>query len=178
MPIDLHYVNELIAVRQNQHGGGGGAPPIINGQRVGASINRSCVVMLSALLQTHVEDVFKEAARRVFPALNANPPAFDRYWNLIKNWGNPSDANIIGLFILVGIPDVFDRLSWQGTNNADIRRRFDEINQIRNRIAHGNRQLTVNNVPFSLTLAKVITYRNLAFNFGARFEPHVRVLVP
>jgi hypothetical protein len=52
--LDLHYVDELIAVRQNQHGGGQGAPLIIDGHRVGASLNRSCVVMLSALLQTFI----------------------------------------------------------------------------------------------------------------------------
>lgn len=176
--LDLHYVNELIAVRREQHGGGQGAPAIEAGHRIGASINRSCIVMLSALLQTHVEDVFQDAAKRAFPALNANAGAFALYWNQMKNWGNPSDVNIGNLFLRIGVPDVFDGLSWQRTTTADIKRKLGELNQVRNRIAHGNRNLTLNGAPYSLTLAKVEAYRNLAGSFGQRFAAHVAVLVP
>lgn len=56
--INLGPVDELIRVRQQQHGGNPGAPPIVGGARVGAALNKSCVLMLSALLQGYVEDVF------------------------------------------------------------------------------------------------------------------------
>jgi hypothetical protein len=176
--IDLHYVNELITVRQQQHGGGQGAPPIQGGYRVGASINRSCVVMLSALLQSYVEEVFNDAARRAFPALAANQAAFDDYWKQMKSWGNPSDANIRRLFIKLGIPDVFAGLSWQRTPTASVTRMLDELNQIRNRIAHGSRHLTLNGNPYSLRLADVITYRNMTASFANRFEAHVQTFIP
>jgi hypothetical protein len=82
--LDLHFIDELIGVRQAQHGGGRGAPPLQGGHRIGASINRSCIVMLSAVLQSYIEDVFKEAANRAFPQLVANGDAFDRYWKQLK----------------------------------------------------------------------------------------------
>jgi hypothetical protein len=134
--LDLHCVDELIAVRQDQHGGHPGAPPIQNGHRIGASINRSCIVMLSALLQAHVQDVFQDAARRAFPAFAANDAAFNAYWNQVKSWGNPSDQNIRCLFIQIGVPDVFAGLSWQRTPTAVVREKLADLNQIRNRIAH------------------------------------------
>lgn len=176
--LDLHFINELINVRQDQHGGGRGAPPIVGDNRIGASLNRSCIVMLSALLQVYVEEVFQEAAKRSFPALQNNQTSFDDYWRQMKNWGNPSDANIKTLFLKIGIPDVFQNLSWQRTNTADIMRKLNEINQIRNRIAHGNRKLALDGSPYSLTLAKVIAYRDLVSNFGVRFEQHIAGLIP
>lgn len=73
--IDLHDVDELIQVREAQHGGNRGSPPVFGGHRVCVSLNRSCVVMLSALLQAHVEEVYKGAAKRKFPQLAARPEA-------------------------------------------------------------------------------------------------------
>ena len=176
--IDLHYVDELIAVRQEQHGGGRGAPQIQDGHRIGASLNRSCVVMLSALLQTHVEEIFELAAKRTFPALSTNQPAFDRYCGQMKNWGNPSDANIMTLFLRLGVPDIFEGLTWQGTSTPNIKKALGELNQIRNRIAHGNRSLTLNGQPYSLRLAKVVGFRKLVGSFGARFAGHVEGKTP
>jgi hypothetical protein len=50
--LNLTYVDELISVRQVLHGGNRGAPKKVeDGSREGASINRSCIVMMSALLQ-------------------------------------------------------------------------------------------------------------------------------
>ena len=176
--INLHYVDELISVRQAQHGGGRGAPPILYGQRVGASINRSCIVMLSALLQAYVEEVFKDAAQRRFPDLAADPAAFDRYWNQMKNWGNPNGGNIKVLFLKLGVPDVLTGLSWQRTTEAEIQSKLDKLNQIRNKIAHGAAHITVNNQPYSLSLAHVCAFRDFAHNFGQRFEHHVEGWIP
>tara|TARA_R110000822_G_scaffold172481_1_gene312137 strand:+ start:334 stop:876 length:543 start_codon:yes stop_codon:yes gene_type:complete len=172
--IDLHYVNELIAVRQEQHGGRRGAPKLEGRHRVGASLNRSCIVMLSALLQAHVEDVFKCAAKSKFLELDQNVEYFELYWKQMKNWGNPSDINIKNLFIKIGIPNVLDNLSWQRTNTADIKNRLDELNQIRNKISHGSKKITVNGNSFDLNLSKVIVLRNFTENFGKRFSDHVQ----
>lgn len=176
--IDLHYVNELIEVRQDQHGGARGAPPIVNGHRIGASINRSCIVMLSALLQSYVEEEFKEAARRRFPTLNANLKAFEAYWKQMKGWGNPSDSNIRHLFLKIGVPDVLDGMTWQRTDAERIRFKLRELNEIRNQIAHGTRQLTINQQAYSLDLAKVVAFRNFVEQFAVRFTTHVAATVP
>jgi RiboL-PSP-HEPN len=134
--------------------------------------------MLSALLQAYVEEEFQEAARRVFPSLSAEAEAFTLYWNQVRGWGNPSNANIRNLFLKIGVPDIFSGLSWQGTTTADVADKLDVLNQLRNRIAHGSRSLTVNGGPYSLTLAKVITFRNLSEKFAERFSIHVQQLIP
>lgn len=176
--IDLHYVDELILVREQQHGGERGAPQIQDGHRIGTSINRSCIVMLSALLQAYVEEVFQDAARRVLPALRNDPAVFERYWNQVRNWGNPSDQNIINLFMRLGAPDIFDGLSWQRTPTAAVKRNLGQLNQIRNRIAHGAAQLTLDGRPYSLSLAAVKSFRNHVASFGGRFSDHVEYLLP
>ena len=134
--------------------------------------------MLSALLQSYVEEVFGEACRRTFPRLNANSEDYEAYWRQLKGWGNPSDSNIRSLFLKIGIPDVFLGLSWQGTTTDRIRVRLDTLNQIRNQIAHGRRQLTVNGNNYSLTLARVRALRDFAKNFGERFSNHVNEVLP
>ena len=93
MALNLLYVDEVIKVRRDLHGGGRGAPPLIAEQiRAGASLNRSCIVLLSALLQTFVEDVFEAEARHMFPRLN-NATQWKIYWSQVHRWGNPSDDN-------------------------------------------------------------------------------------
>lgn len=172
--LDLHLVDELIEARQQQHGGGRGAPQIFGGHRIGASLNRSCIVMLSALLQAYVEEEFKEAAVRTFPVFVANPQDFEDYWRQMNRWGNPSATNIKNLFIHLGVADIFDGLGWQGTTTQVVRQKLDALNRIRNQIAHGDRQLVLNGTPYSLSLAKVIVYRNLAENFATRFTAQVQ----
>jgi hypothetical protein len=181
--IDLHYVDELIRVRAMQHGGARGAPLIVGGHRVGTSINRSCIVMLSALLQSHVEDVFKDSARRAFPRLDDDADAFEAYWKQMKNWGNPSGDNIKNLYLKLGVPNVLETLSWRGLSSSSVIKKLNDLNQIRNQIAHGGRsrlQLKDQNgrqQAYSLTLAKVSGFREFAFNFGNRFSRHVLPLV-
>lgn len=171
--LNLSYVDELINARVAQHGGGRGAPPIAGGVRIGASINRSVIVMLSALLQTYVEDVFHQSAKQVFPALAASDAVYQKYWSQMNRWGNPSDGNIENLFIRIGVPDVFDGLSWQKTSKATIKTKLNKLNQIRNDIAHGAAQIRVNGAAYSLSLQKAREFRDFAEAFGARFEAHV-----
>ena len=171
--IDLHYVDELIGVRKQQHGGNPGAPLVLGGHRVGASINRSCIVMLSALLQAYVEAVYQDAAKRVFPQLGAQQAAYDEYWKQMKMWGNPSDVNIKFLFLRLGVSDVFENLSWQRTNTPNIKKNLETLNTIRNQIAHGKEHLFINKKPYSLKLAEVVRFRNFAEVFAHRFEQHV-----
>lgn len=171
--LDLYYVDELISVRQDQHGGGRGAPPIVDGHRVGTSVNRSCVVMLSALLQGFVEDVFIAISQEKFSKMKSDQD-IQRYRTTLRNWGNPNPDNINSLFLRLFIDDVLSGLSWQKCDNDSLKSRLREINQIRNDIAHGKEDLKFNGKTISLSLSKVRTYRNFVEAFGERFEEHVR----
>ena len=66
--LNLTYVDELISVRQVLHGGSRGAPKkVSDGSREGASINSSCIVMMSALLQSYMQSVFEICAKEALP---------------------------------------------------------------------------------------------------------------
>lgn len=172
MAIDLTYVDELIAARQKQHGGKRGAPNVENGHRIGTSLNRSCMVILSALLQAFIEEEFEKSARHSLPLLN-NDDIYDRYWKQMKLWGNPSAANIKNLFLKIGMPDVLASVAWQGTTPSHVRTKLDEINTIRNQVAHGAQTLKLYDRNFSLTLQKISGYRNFVDNFANRFSQHL-----
>lgn len=139
-------------------------------------MNRSCVVMLSALMQAFVEEVFQDAAKARFSKLAQDPDAFSAYWKQMKNWGNPSDSNIKNLFLTLGIPDVLVGLTWQRTNSAAIKKNLYVMNHIRNQIAHGAKALTVDKQPYSLTLRNVVAFRNFSESFGHRFVGQVEAL--
>jgi hypothetical protein len=172
MPIDMHYVDELIAVRRRQHGGLRGAPPVVNGYREGGSLNRSCIVMLSALIQGFVEDVFIAASTRVLRNL-ANADALKKYRTTFSRWGNPNPENLVALFARIGIEDVWDGLSWRNCANLTVRARLRNLNQLRNDIAHGHQDLRVDGTVVSLSLAHASGCRDFAEQFGVRFESHV-----
>ena len=177
--LDLHYVDELIKARRDLHGNKPGAPLITEGHRVGQSINRSCIVMLSALLQSYLEDVFKQCARSVFPALVSDEKAFDLYWKQMRGWGNPDERNIKSLFMRLGVIDIFGDLSWQGTTNARIKANLNDLNQIRNKIAHGTKDLTLGGKSYSLSLKNVESFRDFIQNFALRFSDHaLRIASP
>jgi RiboL-PSP-HEPN len=169
--IDLSPVDELIQVRQAQHGGFRGAPPVVGGARVGAAINKSCILMLSALLQGYVEDVFLYFSERLFANLRTDEN-LKRYRTTIFRWGNPSSQNITSLFMRLGIVDVFDGLTWQRTRPETIKAKLDQINKLRNKIAHGQ------SLPQSVSLAQVRNLRDFVENFGERFARHVRGKFP
>ncbi|UES49686.1 HEPN domain-containing protein [Roseibium aggregatum] len=173
MPVslDLHFVDELITARREAHGGNPGAPQIINGVRVGQSINRSCVVMLSALLQSYVEEVFVVCATEVLPKLAVEDNLVE-FRKKGSRMGNPNKENIRSAFLRLGCRNVLADLSWRNSDNAKVLLRLKEINELRNGIAHGKRQLTIDGNPVSLDLRKVEVLRNFARAFGERFEVH------
>lgn len=181
--VDLHFVNELIQARETLHGGSRGAPLVKNQHRVGTSINRSCIVMLSALLQSYIEDLFKEAVKRAFPKIGSDDKQMERYWKQMKGWGNPSDDNIETLFLKIGVPEVLNGLSWQATNSESIKEKLKTMNLIRNQIAHGHKKLNINDrhgntALYSLTLEKVKMYRNFVESFAFHFSRHMEALIP
>jgi RiboL-PSP-HEPN len=170
--LNLTYVDELISVRHVLHGGAQGAPKKVeDGSREGASLNRSIIVMLSALLQVYIQDVFRLCATQALPSLQ-HDAVWNAYWREMKSWGNPSTENAKRLFLKIGVEDVFDGLSWQKCRNAIVRSRLDELNHVRNSIAHGAEPLRVSNADYALTLAKAKTFRNFCEQLAQRFEQH------
>jgi hypothetical protein len=128
-------------------------------------------VLLSALLQSYVQEVFELAAKEALPNLR-NDQVWDLCWKQMKSWGNPSADNIKSLFLKIGIDDVLDRLSLQNCDNALVRRRLNELNHARNIIAHGTDELQLNGKKYTSTVAEVVTFRNFAEVFTDRFEKH------
>lgn len=170
--LDLHYVDELITVRRAQHGGYQGAPPMVGKYREGASINRSCVVMLSAQLQTYVEGVLFNCSRKVLPALHG--ARLVKYEKAVNRWGNPSADNIKNLFLRIGVESVLDCLSWQKCPDSVVKAKLNALNEIRNDIAHGEDKLMVGGKEVGLNLAQVERYRDFAKAFASRFEAHAK----
>lgn len=169
--IDLRYVDELLQARRALHGGGQGAPPIVNGARQGTALNRSCVLMISALLQGFVEEVFFEVSEA---KLGLNAPQVADYRNLYDRFGNPSTQNVRNQFRRLGLPDVFVGLSWRGRTSPSVVRALDDLNQLRNQIAHGSTHLRLRGQPYSLRTHDAQVFRDFAAIFGTRFEIHVR----
>ena len=126
--------------------------------------------MLSSALQAFVSDVFLACSQKAFGRVMtaAEIKAYHATWN---RWGNPSDQNITALFLRLGVTDVFDGLSWQRQSTATLKKNLDTINQVRNRIAHGQ-PIQVDGSPYALRLSGIARWRNIAEQFGNRFEAH------
>lgn len=127
--------------------------------------------MISAALQTEVEETFKVALPLTFDHFTAEEQ--ERYWqDCKKSWGNPNPQNVRTLFFRIGFADALDGLSWQKCTNANVIATLDAINQVRNRIAHGQ-PLTVNGNPFRLTRPTVARWHAYAGVFLQRFRPFI-----
>ena len=170
--LNLRSVDELISARKTLHGGNPGAPvKVADGTREGAALNRACVVLLSATLQAHVSDVFVSCSSRAF-GRQLRDRELDNYRATWNRWGNANPANIIGLFRRLGVDDILAGLSWQGQSTRKLKNNLDHLNQVRNQIAHGEEDLTVDGRPFSLALIRITRWRNVSEKFGEHFEGH------
>lgn len=173
VPFDLNHIDQLIEARRTLVNQPRGRPPLENGETLGLAVQRASIVLMSAVIQSFVEEVFLEASRTVLRPLRdmANAEPYRKSYN--RN-GNPSPDNIKRLFVRIGIEDVLDGLSWRKCTNETVRRKLDHLNQLRNGIAHGNAQLRVDGHEVQLRQSMVTNYRNFAERFGHRFEGHVR----
>lgn len=167
----LDDVDEILRAHAALRKPGPGAPPIVNGARVGASLLRAATALISSALQTEIEETFKEALPLTFDHFSAVERT--RFWeDTCKGWGNPNPYNIKRLFFRIGFPDVLEDLRWQKCTNGRVREVLDTVNQVRNRVAHGQ-PITVNGAPFRLTRPIVRSWRNFAGVFLDRFRPFV-----
>ncbi|MFN3823144.1 MAG: HEPN domain-containing protein [Pseudorhodobacter sp.] len=169
--LNLSAVDEVIKARKTLHGGGKGKPRKLTDKDLeGAALNRATVVFLSATLQAFVGEIFMECSKKAF-GHEFTDKKIDNYLATWRNWGNPSPSNIVTLFRRLGIDDVLDGLSWKAQSNAKLRSNLDALNQIRNKIAHGQ-ELKLNGKPFSLQFNQVVRWRNICKSFSENFREH------
>lgn len=166
--LTLSAVDELISLRKGKPGK---RLLFQDGSPEGEAVIRSTVVMLSASLQVFVEEVFLETSILALGDFDTDE-AVERYRSTWKRWGNPSAGNITNLFRRLGIDDVFDGLSWQNQATPTLKKNLNEINQVRNGVAHGG-PLKLNGQPFTLSTARNERWRNVARTFGEKFPAHV-----
>lgn len=176
VPFDLRHIDQLIEARRALVNRPRGRPPVQNGETLGVAVQRACVVLMSAIIQSFVEDVFLEISKDIL--------RLDRMENL-KNYqktyrrnGNPSTENIENLLLRIGVEKALDGLSWQRCSNEAVRRNLNTLNQLRNDIAHGKNDLSVDGKPYALRQVNVSNFRNFADQFGGRFEAHIRRKLP
>jgi hypothetical protein len=171
MALSLTALDEVINARISLHGGGRGAPAKLgDGSREGLALNKACVVLLSAALQSYVEDVFLICSFKAFgrTLIDDELKNYQATWS---RWGNPNPGNITTLFRRLGVDDILAGLSWQKQSTAQVKNTLDAINQVRNCIAHGS-DIKVNKKDFPLHLAHIRRWRNSCEQFGARFDDH------
>lgn len=168
--LNLRYVDELISVRKDLHGGGVGAPKLKDGDREGAALNHACVVLLSATLQAYVSDIFLSCSNMVFKH-SLQGKELENYKSTWSGWDNPNPSNILVLFRRLGADDIFYGLSWQGQSTKALKSNLDRLNQVRNCIAHG-RDIMIDKKPLSLRLNQIERWRNVCGTFGEYFESH------
>ncbi len=164
-------IDEVLRAHGQLLPSGPGAPKIANGSRVGNSLLRAATTLISAALQTEVEETFKAAIPLTFD--HFDPAELDRYWDDSKrSWGNPNPSNVRKLYFRLGFSDVLEGLSWQKCQNSEVVRLLDEINQVRNRVAHCQ-AITVDGNLFRLIKPTVYRWRNFADIFIKKFRPFV-----
>ncbi len=176
MALSLTALDEVINARMSLHGGGRGAPiKLGDGSREGLALNKACVVLLSASLQSFVEDVFLTCSFKAFgrALLDDELKNYRATWS---RWGNPNPSNVTTLFRRLGVDEVLSGLSWQKQSTTQLKRTLDAINQVRNCIAHGS-DITIDKAEFPLHLAKIRRWRNTCEQFGARFEAHAEAKI-
>ena len=139
---------------------------------VPAAIVESGVVLLSASLQSYFEAVFLGCASLVFGTTSAGSQEFRKTWS---RWGNPSSENVKRLFQRLAIPDVFEGLVVSNDNISDLVKALNNINQVRNRIAHGD-AITVDGQPFNLNLSILTRWTKQMERMGPAFSLHARNL--
>lgn len=175
MPVqlDLAHIDQLTEARKKLVDKPRGRPPLQNGETLGLAVQRSAIVLMSAVLQSFVEDVFLETSKTALAPVNrlTSTAQYEKSYN--RN-GNPNPDNIERLFLRLGIENVLDGLSWRKCTNETVRRKLNTLNQLRNGIAHGRTNLTIDGQAYVLRQVAVSNYRNFLEQFGARFEGHVR----
>lgn len=126
LSIDLSPVKELIDARKNQWKQIKKSPS--------RALNKCCVLMLSALLQGHIDHLFYAVARNHF---DMSDDEVQTYRAAVGNWGNPNAENIERLFTRLGVIGILKQVNWSKSDGKTIAGKLRVLNEQRNKIAHG-----------------------------------------
>jgi hypothetical protein len=156
--IDLAPLNELIAARRSQWREIGTTQTL--------ALNKSCILILSALLQGYIEEVFFTLSSNLFRHLSYDD--HDAYRESIRAWGNPSAENIERLFMRIGAVNILENVTWQRTDVKKIKMMLRLLNEQRNAIAHGKSPRG------SLKLSSIERMRDFVNNFAINLNRYLR----
>ena len=129
------------------------------------ALNRAAIVLLSAHLEGYLEDLYAEAASsllrgRVKDLLSLVADGQEMF-------RNPQPGHVERLFRSIGLPKVLERVSWQRATNDSVRKRLSDYTDIRNKIAHGEREIRVRK-------SKVVGFKKFVRVFAEKFDEKVR----
>jgi hypothetical protein len=130
----LRDVDEILSARDAICPTGAGRPA----QRKGAAVLAGGTVLLAALFEGFVEDLYEVSVDKLF----ATYPAADRQ-NLKKHTSernhNANVHQVNNLFFYIGLPWVMSHpnVHWKKFNNASVQARLGKLSKARNELAHG-----------------------------------------
>lgn len=134
--LDLSAVKELMLAYDNhravfaaQH------PSKALTHRYGSEICAASIVLMSSLLQSHIEKIFEIRFKEKFMHI-INDHDMKKIWDSIGISGNPSPPNIDRLFLRLGIIELTADYLYCSDPKTD-RLRLTHFNAIRNKISHG-----------------------------------------
>jgi hypothetical protein len=155
--IDLAPINELIQARRLQWNEVGTPQSL--------ALNKSGILIISALLQGHIEEVYVTLCR--FLLRHIKEEELEQFRRSIGIWGNPSAENINRLFGRIGVMNIIDNITWQKMDGMKIKARLNLLNERRNRIAHGKA------LEGSLKLAEIENTRDFIEQFAQGLNRHL-----
>ena len=137
----------------------------------GRILFEGALLLLSARLQSHVEEIFISSVKIKFLHIKTQGQ-LDQYWKqMVGNWGNPNHDNINKLFLRVGIFNLLEDYRCPNKTEKETRENLDKFNQARNRIAHGKSITDIKGI--GLTQGGIWQVATFVREFGQGLEAHV-----
>lgn len=135
LKVRLHEVDEVVQARDAICPTGAGRPA----RRRGAAVVRAGTVLLAALFEGYVEDVFDDAVDLLYSS-GTDDKRKSLKENTSGKLNNAGPYKVNMLFFNLGIPWIMasNQVRWQGFNNAAVEKALQDLITARNRIAHGS----------------------------------------
>ena len=130
-------VDELILAHEVLTGGGeGGQGAPIN--RQGQAISRAAIVIIVANLEVFIEDCFEAAAIKFYNPADPKELAV-LFSQTSEKLNHPSLLKVDLLFFNVGISHISGHIRWASQSNANFKKKYSALLDLRGRIAHGRK---------------------------------------
>lgn len=130
----LKDIDEILAARDAICPTGAGRPA----QRKGAAVIAGGTVLLSALFEGFVEELFELTVDRLYAGTPAGTRTTLKEHTSRKN-NNANVHQVNTLFFYLGVPWVMShpKIHWRKFNNAKVQERLGKLSKARNELAHG-----------------------------------------